>query len=58
MVRVFSWALNIPKLLVLEEVGGANYFGFIFLWIREDEIVVNFKLGNYKYDWMQESKQT
>ena len=41
----FSWELNIPKLLVVEEVGGANFCGFVFLWVREDEIFVNFKLG-------------
>ena len=35
--------------LVLEEVGGANFLGFIFLWVREDEIFVNFALGNRKY---------
>ena len=33
MVRVyptfFSWELNIPKLLVVEEVGGANFHGFL-----------------------------
>ena len=48
--NVFSWALNIPKLLVVEEVEGANFHGFIFLWAREDEIFVNFKLGNHKDD--------
>jgi hypothetical protein len=37
-----------PKLLVVEEVGDANFHGFIFLWVREDEIFVNFKLGNHK----------
>jgi hypothetical protein len=47
---VFSWELNIPKLLVIEEVGGANFHGFIFLWAREDEIFVNLKLGNHKND--------
>ena len=36
--------------LVLEEVGGANFLGFIFLWVREDEIFVNFILGNHKDD--------
>ena len=25
----FSWELNIPKLLVVEEVGGANFHGFL-----------------------------
>ena len=35
-----------PKLLVVEEVGGANFHGFS--WVREDEIFVNFKLGNHK----------
>ena len=52
MVRVFSWELNIPKLLVVEEVGSANFHGFLlnfffkfFLWVREGEIFVNFKLG-------------
>ena len=54
----FSWELNIPKLLVVEEVEGANFLGFIFLWAREDEIFVNFKLGNHKDDWKQEFKQT
>ena len=34
--NVFSWELNIPKLLVVEEVGGAIFYGFIFLWARED----------------------
>ena len=46
----FSWELNIPKLLVVEEVGGTNFHGFIFLWVREDEMFVNFKLGNHKDD--------
>ena len=46
----FSWELNIPKLLVVEEVGGANFHGFIFLWAREDESFVNFKLGTHKDD--------
>ena len=54
----FSWELNIPKLLVVEEVEGANFHGFIFLWAREDEIFVNFKLGNHKDDCKQEFKQT
>ena len=54
----FSWELNIPKLLVVEEVGGDNFHGFNFLWAREDEIVLNFKLGKHKDDWMQEFKQT
>mgnify|MGYP001479918999 CR=1 FL=1 len=54
----FSWELNIPKLLVVEEVEGANFLGFIFLWAREDEIFVNFKLGNHKDDCKQEFKQT
>ena len=48
--NVFSWELNIPKLLVVEEVGGDNFHGCIFLWAREDETFVNFKLGNYKDD--------
>ena len=50
MVRVFSWELNIniPKPLVVEEVEGANFHRFIFLWVREDEMFVNFKLGNHK----------
>ena len=52
MVRVyptfFSWELNIPKLFDVEEIGGAKFHGFIFLWVREDEIFVNFKLGNRK----------
>ena len=26
---VFSWELNIPKLLDVEEVGGANFYGFL-----------------------------
>ena len=56
--NVFSWELNIPKLLVIEEVGGANFHGFIFLWAWEDEIFVNFKLGNHKDEWKQECKQT
>ena len=30
-VVFFSWELNIPKLLVVEEVGGTNFHGFIFL---------------------------
>ena len=41
--------------MVVEEVGGANPHGFLlnsflyfFLWVREDEIFVNFKLGNHK----------
>ena len=46
----FSWELNIPKVLVVQEVGGANFHGFIFLWAREDESFVNFKLGNHKDD--------
>ena len=41
----FSWALNIPKLLVVEVQGGTNYHGFIFLWAREDEIVVNLNMN-------------
>jgi hypothetical protein len=48
--NAFSWELNIPKLLVVEEVGGASFNGFIFLWAREVEIFVNFKLGNHKDD--------
>ena len=48
--NVFSCELKIPKLLVVEEVGGANFHGFIFLWAREDEIFLNFKLGNHKDD--------
>ena len=51
MVRVypmfFSWELNIPKLLVVEDVGVANFHEFIFLWVREDETFVNFKFGNH-----------
>ena len=50
LLNVFSWKLNIPKLLVVEEVGGVNFHGFIFLWPREDEIFVNFKLCNLKDD--------
>ena len=46
--NVFSWELNISKLLVVEEVVGTTFHGFIFLWVREDEIFVNFKLGNHK----------
>ena len=46
----FSWELNILKLLVVQEVGGANFHGLIFLWAREDEIFVNIKLGNDKDD--------
>ena len=38
------------KLLVVEEVGGANFHGLIFLCAREDEVFVNFKLGNRKDD--------
>ena len=49
--------MNISKLLVVEEVGGANFHGF-FPWVREDEIFVNFKLGNQKDERMQEFKQT
>ena len=56
--NVFSWELNISKLLVVEEVGGANFHGFIFLGPREDEFFVNFKLGNHKDNWKQEFKQT
>ena len=56
--NIFSCKLNIPKLLVVEEVGGANFYGFIFLWVREEEIFVSFEIGNHKDDWMQESKQT
>ena len=47
---VFSWELTIPKILVAEEVGGANFHGFIFLLAREDEFFLNFKLGNNKDD--------
>ena len=46
--NVFSWELNIPKLLVVQEVRGTNFHGFIFLWAREGEIFVNFKLDNHK----------
>ena len=46
----FPWELNIPKFLVVEEVEGDNFHGFIFLWAREDEIFVNFKLVNHKDD--------
>ena len=28
--NVFSWELNISKLLVVEEVGGTNFHGLIF----------------------------
>ena len=58
MVRVypfFLWELNIPKLLVVKKVGGTNVHKFLlnsflyfFLWVREDEIFVNFKLGSHK----------
>ena len=59
MVKVypmfFSWELKIPKLLVVEEVGGANFHGFLlnfffsfFLWVRENDFFVHFKLGNHK----------
>jgi hypothetical protein len=34
--------------LVVEEVGGANFHGLIFPWVKEDEIFVNLKLGNHK----------
>ena len=34
--NVFSWELNILKLLFVEEVGGTNFHGLIFLWVRED----------------------
>ena len=54
----FSCEWNIPKLLVVEEVWGANFHGLIFLWVREDEIFVNFKLGNHKDELMQEFMQT
>ena len=40
----FSWELKVSKLLVVEEVGGANFHGFIFLWAREGEIFVNFQI--------------
>ena len=40
----FSWELNFPKFLVVEKVGGTNFHGFIFLWVRKDNIFVNFKL--------------
>ena len=56
--QCFSWELNIPKLLVAEEVGGTNFHGLIFLWAREDEIFVNIILGNDKDDWKQKFKQT
>ena len=45
----FSWELS-SWFLVVEEVGGANFHGFIFLWVREGEIFVDFKLGNNKDD--------
>ena len=48
--NIFSWELNIPKLLVVEEVGGANFHGFIFLWARGDNFFFNFKLVNHKDD--------
>ena len=54
----FSCELNVPKLLVVEEVEGVNFHGLIFLWAREDEIFVNFKLDNHKDDWKQKFKQT
>ena len=56
--NIFSWELNIPKLLVVEEVGGVNFHGLIFLWAREHEMFVNFKLGNHKDNWKQEFMQT
>ena len=43
---------------VVKEVWGANFHGFIFLWVWEDELFVNFKLRNHKDEWMQEFKQT
>ena len=36
------------KLLVVEEVGGTNFHGFIFSWVRKGEFFVIFKLGNHK----------
>ena len=41
----FSWELNVQKLLVVKEVGGANFHGFIFICVRprEDEFFENFK---------------
>ena len=48
--NVFSWELNILKFLVVEEVGGANFHGLIFLCARENGIFVNFKLGDYRDD--------
>ena len=44
MVGVFSWELNIPKLLFVEKVGGANFHGLIFIWVREDEIFVKIQI--------------
>ena len=38
------------KTLGVEKVGGTNFHGFIFLWVREDEIFVNFKLEKHKDD--------
>ena len=40
--------IEYSKTLGLEEVGGANFHGLIFLWVREDEIFVNFKLVTIK----------
>ena len=37
-------------------VVGANFHGFIFLWVSEDEIFVNFKLGNHKEALTRKSK--
>ena len=48
--NLFSWEQKRSKLLVVKEVGGANFYRFIFLWAREDEMFVNFKLGNHKND--------
>ena len=43
---LFSWELNIPKLMVVEDIGGANSHGFLltfylyfFLWFKEDEFL-------------------
>ena len=51
---LFSWELNIPKLSVVEEVGGTNFHGFIFLWAREDEIFEDF--SNWVTIMMNECK--
>ena len=56
--QCFFMGTEYSKTLGYRGVGGATFHGFIFLWAREDEIFVNFKLGNHKDDWKQEFKQT